>query len=104
MIPSGSSASLIRRITASSAPPRQSGIMYGFSFPIPCSAEKLPSSVAHHLVHRIHDGVILRQEPRGIGVHRLFQIEVDVAVAHVAERHGADAGHQGLARSMWHGG
>ena len=66
---------------------------------MPCSAEKLPSSVAHHLVHRVHDGVILRQEPRRIGVDRLLQIEVDVAVAHVAERHGADAGHQRLARS-----
>src|SRR5262249_42224408 len=44
MMPNGSSAALIRCITANSAPPRQSGIMYGFSLPMPCSAEKLPSS------------------------------------------------------------
>ena len=31
----------------------------------------------------------LRQEPRRFGVHRLLQIEVDVAVAHMAE--GVDA-------------
>ena len=44
MIPKGSSAALIRRMVASSAPPRHSSIMGVFTRPIPCSAEKLPSS------------------------------------------------------------
>lgn len=42
---------------------------------------------ADDLVHRVHDGVVLRQEPGGVGALGLFQVEVDVAVTHVAERH-----------------
>ena len=44
---------------------------------------------AHHRVHRIHDRVVLGEEPGGVGVLRLFQVEMNIAVAEMAERHGA---------------
>src|ERR1700761_6040407 len=52
--------------------------------------------------------MVLREEPRGIRANRLFDVEVDIAVTHVTERHDADARYQRLARrrgaadELWH--
>ena len=45
-----------------------------------------------------NDRVILREERRPVGADWLHQIEVDVAVAHVAERHHARAGKEASTR------
>ena len=58
---------------------------------------KAAVEVAHHGGDGVHDGVVQGEEGRRVHALGLHQVEMDVAVAEMAERGRPDAGQQGPA-------
>ena len=76
-IPSGSSARLIARNISISAGERVSTSHRFLAVPIPCSALMLPPDAGDQSEHRVVDPLVVGRDPG--------HVDVDVAVAHVAE-------------------
>ena len=85
MIPFGSSAALIARMTASEAGSLVRASRSRLSRPTPCSAENEPPMRATIAVHDFVHRVPSREERGLVRADRLGHVEMDVAVAEMAE-------------------